>query len=239
MYGGILMRKYSYNRYMPYMRVRFRSHPCTGYANNTFIRDFAIFFRIIICIACLVAAISSIGNNFYAAVENISEYKAAQLVNEYIDLGILSASSLFADKSFVEVIYDKYGKVTSIETNGIEINRFASVLSESIQKEIKKREYEKIKVPLGSIAGNKLLASFGFSIPYRIIPDGKVSVSPQSVFEDAGINQTVHKLKMNVSVKVKILFPLMNREETIDREVIVSETVIVGDIPEVLLSRMD
>jgi len=237
MYGGILMRKYSYERYMPYMRARIRSNPRLKYVNSSLICEFAVFFRIVLFAACLLAAISSIGKNFYNAVENISEYKAAQLVNEYIDHGVLSASSLFDGKSFVKVIYNKDGMVTSVETDGIEVNRFASLLSESILKEIKEREYEKIKVPLGSVTGKNLLSSLGFSIPYRVIPSGKVSVTPQSVFQEAGINQTVHKLKMNVSVKVKILFPFIDREETINREIIVSETVIVGDIPEILLSN--
>lgn len=233
------MRKYSYDRYMPYIRARYRSHPRMNIINNTSIRDFALFFRIIICAVCLVAAINSLGKNFYDAVGNISEYKAAQLVNEYIDNGVLSASSLYQGKSFVTVGYNRDGMVTSVETDGIEVNRFASILSESIQMEIKEREHEKIEVPLGSVTGIKLLSSFGFTIPYRIIPAGKVLVTPQSVFEDAGINQTVHKLKMNVSVKVKILFPLINREEKIDREIVVSETVIVGDVPEMLLSGVN
>jgi len=219
------------------MRVRYRNRPRINILNGTFKRDFFSFFRMVICTVFLVAVINSIGKNFYAAVENISEYKAAQLVNEYIDMGVLSVSSLYQDKSFVIVGYNNDGVVTSVETDTIEVNRFASILSESIQKEIKKREYEKIKVPLGSVTGRKLLSSFGFSIPYRIIPGGKVSVTPQSVFQDAGINQTVHKLKMNVSVKVKVLFPFISMEEKIDREIIISETVIVGDVPKMFLSK--
>lgn len=231
------MKKYAYERYMPYIRTRYRNRSRINVSNGTFKRDFALLFRMFICISFLIATIGSIGKNFYAAVENISEYKAAHLVNEYIDSGVLSTSKQYQGKSFVSVGYNKDGMVTSVETDSIEVNRFASLLSENIQEEMKAREYEKIKVPLGSVTGNKLLSSLGLSIPYRIIPQGKVLVTPQSVFTAAGINQTVHQLKMDVSVKVRILFPLIAKEEKINREIIVSETVIVGDVPEVFLSK--
>ena len=120
------------------MRVRYRNRPRINILNGTFKRDFFSFFRMVICTVFLVAVINSIGKNFYAAVENISEYKAAQLVNEYIDMGVLSVSSLYQDKSFVIVGYNNDGVVTSVETDTIEVNRFASILSESIQKRLRK-----------------------------------------------------------------------------------------------------
>lgn len=233
------MKRYLYGRYMPYIRIRYRKKPRPILFGNAFLHDFAYFLRILLSIVFLIAAFGKLSANFSAAVENICEYKAAHLVNDYIDRGVLAATFAFQDRNFVSVAYNKDGTVASIETNGIEINRFASVLSESIQNEIKSREHERIKVPLGSATGVKLLSSYGFSIPFRIISAGKVKVVPVSQFHDAGINQTVHKLKMNVSVNVKILFPLAAREEKIEREIIVSETVIVGDVPEMFLSRTD
>ena len=51
------------------------------------------------------------------------------------------------------------------------------------------------------------------------------------------MNQTLHQLRMNVTVKVNILFPIKKQEEIISRDVIVSETVIVGEVPKVLLEK--
>lgn len=229
------MKRCSYGRYIPYVRIRYKSR--AKVLNSASIRNFFCFLKVIICLSCLIAVINRAAGSFHAAVENICEYKAARLVNEYIDYGVLSASDLFEGKSFVSVNYGTDGTVRSVETDGVEVNRFASVLSESIQKEIEARKYEKITVPLGAVTGTVLLSSSGISVPFRIIPEGKVQVTPESVFHDAGINQTIHKLKMNVSVRVKILFPLVNREERIDREIIVSETVIVGRVPEMFLTK--
>jgi len=237
MYGGILMRKYMYTRYMPYIRAGYRNRPRMNAVKVSFFRDFALFFRIIVFAVCLAAAAGSLSRNFQAAAENICEYKAAQLVNECIDYGVLEAAALYQGKGFVTVGYDSYGTVTSVETDTIEINRFASLLSESIHARIRSLEHEVIKIPLCTVTDSKILSFFGISIPFRIVSAGMASVSPYSAFYDAGINQTVHKLSMSVSVKIKILFPLINREEEIEREIIISETVIVGDVPEMLITR--
>ncbi|NLK69148.1 MAG: sporulation protein YunB [Clostridiaceae bacterium] len=229
------MKKYYYARYVPYLRTRYINRHRSN--ASVHIRNFTAFVRLIICILCFIATINGICNNFYNAVDNIVEYKASQLVNEYIDNGVLSASALFHDKKFISVGYRNDGSVTSVETNAIEVNSYASIISDNIQKRIKETEHEKIKVPLGSVTGKKLLSSLGLSIPYRIIPASKVSVIPNSVFLDAGMNQTLHQLRMNVTVKVNILFPIISREEIISRDVIVSETVIVGEVPKVLLEN--
>lgn len=231
------MKRYSYNRYVPYLRTRYINRSRFRADGYLHIRNIAVFIRLILCVLCFIATMNSVSKNFLTAVDNIVEYKAAQLVNEYIDNGIMSASKSFQDKKFIDIGFRNDGSITSVETNAIEVNRYASKISECIQEKITEREHEKIKVPLGSVTGNKILSSLGLSVPYRIISGSKVSVTPSSVFFDAGMNQTLHQLKMNVTVKVEVLFPMLRKEDVLSRDVIVSETVIVGDVPKVLLEN--
>lgn len=233
------MRRFTQTRYAPYLRVRYRTRQYGSVRSNPRVRNFVLMLRFVLCVVCFVFAVNGMTDHFRGAVENICEYKVSQLVSEYIDRGVLQATSQYPEKSFVHVARDPQGNVTSVETDAIEVNRFAAVLSESILEEIKNREQDKIEAPLGSLTGNGLLSSLGFSIPYRIIPAGKVTVSPVSGFDDSGINQTIHRLQMEVSVNVRILFPLMKREEAVKRTVIVSETVIIGDVPNTLLTKGD
>ncbi len=231
------MRRYTQARYSPYLRVHYKTRQGGGIRSNPQIRNFALMLRFVLFVVCFVFALNGMTDHFRGAVENICEYKVSQLVSEYIDSGVLQATSLYPDKSFVHVARNPEGHVTSVETDAIEVNRFAAALSESILDEIKKREKDEIQAPLGVLTGNGLLSSLGFSVPYRIIPAGKVTVSPSSGFDDSGINQTIHRLQMEVSVNVRILFPLMKREETVKRTVIVSETVIIGDVPNTLFTK--
>ena len=190
------MRRYTDARYVPYIRTRYRTRPVRNVRANLYVRSFLLLLRSIICVVCFVCAFSSGVKNFHSASESICEYKVSQLVNEYIDLGVLKTTG-FSSDSFVIVSRNPEGQVTSVETNTMEVNRFAAVLSENILKEIKERQEDKIKAPVGAFTGNGLLSSLGFFISYRVIPEGKVTVSPSSFFDNAGVNQTVHRLQMD------------------------------------------
>lgn len=231
------MRRYTQARYAPYLRVRGRTPQFGSVRLIPAVRNFVLLLRFVLCVVCFVFALNGMTDHFRGAVENICEYKAAQLVGEYIDRGVLQATSLYPEKNFVHIERSPQGQVTSVETDAIEVNRFAAVLSESILKEMQKREREIIKAPLGAFTGNGLLSALGFSIPYRVVPAGKVTIAPVSGFDHSGINQTVHRLQIEVSVNIRILFPLMKREESVKRTIILSETVIIGDVPNTLLTK--
>lgn len=230
------MRRYTDARYDPYIRTRIRCGAGLRFRVKPAVIGFVRLARSVLCLFCLVIALNGMLNNFQEAIEKICEYKVAQLVNEYIDRAVLEATAVYPEKDLVEVVRNPQGKVTSVETDAMGVNRFAALLSESILRQLKEKETEEIKAPFGALSGNGLLSSMGFSIPCRIIPAGKVTVSPLSGFSDAGMNQTVHRLQMDVSVYVRILFPLMKREEAVKRTVIISETVIIGDVPDTLLT---
>ena len=56
----------------------------------------------------------------------------------------------------------------------------------------------------------------------------------QSNFTEAGINQTLHQLTMNVSVEVAVLVLGKAESFTVSSQVVVAETIIVGHVPDTL-----
>jgi len=57
----------------------------------------------------------------------------------------------------------------------------------------------------------------------------------KSSFSQAGINQTLHQLTMDVSVDVAVLVLGQTGSFTVNSEVVVAETVIVGAVPNTFL----
>ena len=55
-----------------------------------------------------------------------------------------------------------------------------------------------------------------------------------STFTQAGINQTLHQINMQVSVDVAVLVLGETNYFTISSQVVIAETVIVGQVPETL-----
>lgn len=71
----------------------------------------------------------------------------------------------------------------------------------------------------------------GPSIPMKLSTTGTVETSVRSEFESRGINQTIHRLYLDVECKVSILTPYNTIEDSITNQVVLIENVIVGLIP--------
>ena len=84
----------------------------------------------------------------------------------------------------------------------------------------------------GSFTGFKLLSGKGPRINIQIVPIGNVETDLRTEFSAKGINQTLHRIYLQVNAKVDILTPFHNIEKQISNQVLLVENIIVGNIPE-------
>lgn len=80
--------------------------------------------------------------------------------------------------------------------------------------------------------GSKFFSGLGPDIQIKMMTDGTVETELKSEFKDAGINQTLHRIYLEVRCKVSILTPYDTIEETITNQVLLAEGVIIGNIPD-------
>lgn len=66
----------------------------------------------------------------------------------------------------------------------------------------------------------------------QISPIGTVETDLKSEFTSQGINQTLHRVYLDVKAKVNILTPFQDIEKEITNQVLLVENVIVGRIPQ-------
>ena len=92
-----------------------------------------------------------------------------------------------------------------------------------------------VEVPLGVFTGIRLLQGYGKIINMQVIAINSVKCDVVSSFESAGINQTLHRLNMEVSIDVAVLVLGQTGSFTMTSEVVVAETVIVGAVPQTYL----
>ena len=130
---------------------------------------------------------------------------------------------------------DLEGRITALKTNMSEINRLKTDILNIINDEILALDTSDIGIPLGSLFLPELLSGKGPAIPVHILSIRNSDASFTSNFVQAGINQTLHQLIMLVSVDVAILVLGQTGSFTITSEVVVAETVIVGDVPNTFL----
>lgn len=126
---------------------------------------------------------------------------------------------------------DENGNIKMISANIITVNRIISDIPNLIQKELDEEENSKFNIKLGSFTGSKVLAGRGPNVEIKMSVNGNVETDLKSEFSSAGINQTLHRIYLEVRCNVTILTPFNTIEEQIVNQVLLAEGVIVGEIP--------
>lgn len=118
-----------------------------------------------------------------------------------------------------------------ISSNVIAINEIISDIAIKIQEELNKVENSKFKISMGSFTGSRVLSGRGPKMEVKMSTIGNLDTDLRSEFLDAGINQTLHKIYLQVECQVLILTPFDTIEEKIANQVLLLEAVIVGTTP--------
>jgi len=140
-------------------------------------------------------------------------------------------SQEFKYDEMIKIEKDKEGNIILVQADTIKLNYIASKLSTECNKELSDMNNAIIKVPFGWMSDKSAFYSLGPKITMEIEPIGTISTSYESKFESAGINQTRHKIYLNVIAKIRLKIPLNNQDIDVSTQIPVSDTIIVGKIP--------
>ncbi len=130
---------------------------------------------------------------------------------------------------------DLEGRITALKTNMTEVNRLKTDILNIINDEILAMDGSDIGVPIGSLILPELFSGKGPAIPVHILSIRNSDANFVSHFSQAGINQTLHQVTMEVSIDVAVLVLGSTSTFTMTSEVVVAETIIVGDVPQTYL----
>lgn len=128
------------------------------------------------------------------------------------------------------------GDITLIQANSIVINKLARDMAQSTETYIEKMGEQDVEIPIGTLSGSPLLAGKGFKVTIKVLPLGSVKCQFVSEFESAGINQTRHKIYLDVVASISIVLPTSQSVVKINTPVLVSESIIIGKVPETYLA---
>lgn len=157
----------------------------------------------------------------------------SDLINDAIDKQIEDGNIQYDRMVYFEKDLD--GRITALKTNMSEVNRLKTDILNLINDDILALSTNDLGIPLGSLFIPEILSGRGPDIPVEIMSIRNSDASFRSAFTEAGINQTLHQLIMQVSVDVTILVLGKAESFTINSQVVVAETIIVGDVPNTLL----
>ena len=170
----------------------------------------------------------------------ISDLAKTQVMNSTSDLTNDAIARQIAEGNILydRIVYfekDLNGRITALKTNMSEVNRLKTDILNIINDEILALDTSDIGIPLGSLFLPDLLSGRGPAVPVHILSIRNSDASFVSHFSQAGINQTLHRLNMEVSIDVAVLVLGETTSFTMSSQVVVAETIIVGDVPDTFL----
>ena len=133
--------------------------------------------------------------------------------------------------TFFTIQKDEKGSIQIINANVLRINQVTSDIAVAIQKALDNNEKNKIYIYSGAITGIRFLSGTGPRIPLKIASVGNIDTDLRSEFISQGVNQTLHRVYLNVKTNVSILSSFKTIESSIENQVLIAEHVIIGEIP--------
>ena len=168
---------------------------------------------------------SLLGNLAVTRVSNMVGRVVMEAVSDAVNSGEIQYNDL------ISLEKDADGGIAALKSNMAEFNRLQSAITKDILDRLGQVSEMDLTIPLGTLTGSALLVGRGPSLSVRMQSLGSCSAHFENQFDQAGINQTTHRILLCVDVSMSILLPGFRTSTQVSNAFSVAETVIVGDVP--------
>lgn len=172
-------------------------------------------------------------SRLWPVVRSLAQTQVINTASDLINDAILE-QIMEGEIQYDRIVYfekDLNGRITALKTNMAEVNRLKTETLNIINDEILAQDTEHLGVSLGSLILPEFFSGKGPLIPVRILAIRNSDANFRSYFTEAGINQTLQQLSMDVIVDVTILVLGQTETFTVSSQMVVAETIIVGEVP--------
>lgn len=193
--------------------------------------------RLLLLVVLLIVAFFLLRSKYRLVIEDLAQTQVKNTTSDLTNDAIAKQIAI-GDIQYDRIVYfekDLDGRITALKTNMSEVNRLKTDILNIINDEILALDHSDIGIPLGSLFLPELLSGKGPAIPVHILSIRNSDANFVSHFSQAGINQTLHRLNMIVSIDVAVLVLGQTSSFTMTSEVVVAETIIVGAVPQTYL----
>ena len=131
---------------------------------------------------------------------------------------------------FVTFEKGESGEVAAISCNMARINALSAEILDRVVGATENYTAT-VQIPLGNLTGMNLLMGRGPKVPVEIVTLTSSRVEFNNGIVTAGINQTKHQVTLVIKVDIDILVPWGSERTQVTSEVLIADTVIVGQVP--------
>jgi len=124
------------------------------------------------------------------------------------------------------------GRVVSLETDTVLLNQIKSRITQAAVRKMEKLSDYRLTVPLGSVSGIDLFSGKGPKVRFLLQPQTAVESQILQQFQSAGVNQTQHRIYLQLDVEIEAVIPGFSAKTSVQTQVELAQTVIVGEVPQ-------
>ncbi len=173
-------------------------------------------------------------------LEEAAQLKAHSLAISTMEkavLAILDANPDYQNyQNLISMEKDNEGKVAVMIPNTMRLNALVSDVIIAIEEDLNQLNNLQISLPLGVLTGSQLLAGFGPKIDLPFSGLGSPNLMIKDQFEAAGINQTRHRIWLEIESEILITAPFIEQKFNVSTDLLLAESVIIGPIPDTYLN---
>jgi sporulation protein YunB len=216
---------------MPYRRRR--RPPVLGFYLPRLTRRRKLFLVFLLLLAAVLSMLIPGSRYFRSLTGQMALSDAEDLVTMVINDTVkdVMASGEYDFNWFLTLERDNDGKIAAISTNVGHVNELSSLLLSEVVAASDRGELN-LSIPLGNLLGSNVLLGRGPHVPVRVTMLTSSHASFRNDLVSAGINQTKDQIILEMSVDINVLLPWQVLSTKVTKEVLVAETIIVGEVPD-------
>ncbi|MBE5757246.1 MAG: sporulation protein YunB [Clostridiales bacterium] len=168
---------------------------------------------------------------------DISEVYLKSLATISVNNAVLDLFGVESEyNSIINVQKNDVNDIVLLELNPIKTNQINRKISLKAKELFENQSKKGVPISLGAFFGLKIFSGYGKKVNLKLVTENSTVCNFKSTFVSAGINQTRHSIFLEVNMVINIEVPFNKREIISKTEVLLCESVIVGKIPDTILS---
>lgn len=201
-------------------------------------KPFKRFFSFVLILFIIVGAILYYNlvvlKQIFSICADYSYTYSTESVNSAV---LISLEDSIRYSDLVVVEKNSNGDIVLMTTNSLKVNSINREVASATSSLLKHKLSNGIPVPLFAFTGISFLSGYGTKINLKTTNNVSVLCSFSSMFTAVGINQTLHSIYLNVESTVNIKVPFNNHQEKCVSQILISETILVGKVPDIYLKE--
>lgn len=190
-----------------------------------------IFFTVIFAASLIISAV--VEKRAIPLLEYYAKAQGASAASEIINETVAKTVGSEDGEAVVSCEKDGDGKIKTINIDAEKLNVLKAKLTANTVKSLRKIENSDIEIPVGTLTGTGLFFGRGPRLRLKLIPEGEVRGDIETDFVSSGVNQTLHRIYWRLDTEFFVILPDKTVNFEVNEKFLLSETVIIGDIPQV------